>query len=219
MKRKALILSVLAVVLIVFAGAKTYVTRTNPTADLSAVSPEIAGALARPYSPILGPEDAPVTIYEFFDPACEACRAFHPIVKDILAEHGDAVRVVLRYTPLHGEASEVAIRMLEAARMQGKFEPVLEEVLKLQPQWASHGNMRPDLLLQIGASVGLDAEAAINQMKSPDVTGILNQDLADLATVGVKRTPTFFVNGKPVEPFGETTLRALVAAEVADAGT
>ena len=219
MKRKALILSVLAVVLIVFAGAKTYVTRTNPTADLSAVSPEIAEALARPYSPILGPEDAPVTIYEFFDPACEACRAFHPIVKDILAEHGDAVRVVLRYTPLHGEASEVAIRMLEAARMQGKFEPVLEEVLKLQPQWASHGNMRPDLLLQIGASVGLDAEAAINQMKSPDVTGILNQDLADLATVGVKRTPTFFVNGKPVEPFGETTLRALVAAEVEDAGT
>ena len=219
MKRKALILSVLAVVLIVFAGAKTYVTRTKPTADLSAVSPEIAEALARPYSPILGPEDAPVTIYEFFDPACEACRAFHPIVKDILAEHGDAVRIVLRYTPFHGEASEVAIRMLEAARMQGKFEPVLEEVLKLQPQWASHGNMRPDLLLQIGASVGLDAEAAINQMKAPDVTGILNQDLADLATVGVQRTPTFFVNGKPVEPFGETTLRALVAAEVAVAGT
>ena len=56
-------------------------------------------------------------------------------------------------------------------------------------------------------------------MKSPEVTGILNQDLADLATVGVKRTPTFFVNGKPVEPFGETTLRELVAAEVADAGT
>ena len=219
MKRKALILSVLAVVLIVFVGAKTYVTRTKPTTDLSVVSPEIAEALGRTYSPILGPEDAPVTIYEFFDPACEACRAFHPIVKDILAEHGDAVRVVLRYTPLHGEASQIAIRMLEAARMQGKFEPVLEEVLRLQPQWASHGNMRPDLLLQIGAGAGLDADAAITQMKSPEVTGILNQDLADLATVGVKRTPTFFVNGKPVEPFGETTLRALVAAEVADAGT
>lgn len=219
MKRKALILSVLAIVLIVFVGAKTYVTRTKPTTDLSGVSPEIAEALGRAYSPILGPEDAPVTIYEFFDPACEACRAFHPIVKDILAEHGDAVRVVLRYTPLHGEASQIAIRMLEAARMQGKFEPVLEEVLRLQPQWASHGNMRPDLLLQIGAAAGLDTDAAITQMKSPEVTGILNQDLADLATVGVKRTPTFFVNGKPVEPFGETTLRALVAAEVADAGT
>ena len=174
MKRKALILSVLAVVLIVFVGAKTYVTRTKPTPDLSGVSPEIAEALGRAYSPILGPEDAPVTIYEFFDPACEACRAFHPIVKDILAEHGDAVRVVLRYTPLHGEASQIAIRMLEAARMQGKFEPVLEEVLRLQPQWASHGNMRPDLLLQIGAAAGLDPDAALTQMKSPEVTGILN---------------------------------------------
>ena len=56
------------------------------------------------------------TIVEFFDPACEACRAFHPIVKDIMAEHGDAVRVVIRYTPFHGAASEEAIRVLEAAR-------------------------------------------------------------------------------------------------------
>ncbi|MFS8328883.1 thioredoxin domain-containing protein, partial [Vreelandella titanicae] len=33
----------------------------------------------RSHSPILGREDAPVTIVEFFDPACEACRAFYPL--------------------------------------------------------------------------------------------------------------------------------------------
>ena len=86
--------------------------------------------MIRPYSPILGPADAPVTIVEFFDPACEACRAFHPIVKDIMAEHGDAVRVVIRYTPFHGEGSETAIRVMEAARMQGVFFPVMESTLE-----------------------------------------------------------------------------------------
>lgn len=219
MNRKTLMTSVLALAIIVFAGAATYVMRAKTAADVTEVPDKIAEALIRPHSPILGPKEAPVTIYEFFDPACEACRAFHPIVKDIMAEHGDAVRVVLRYAPVHGEASKVAVRMLEAARMQGRFEPVLEAVLKLQPRWASHGNMRPDLLLQIGASAGLDADAAVNQMRSPDVTGILNQDIADLAAIGVQKTPTFFVNGKPVEPFGETTLRNLVAAEVADVGS
>ena len=58
-----------------------------------------------------------VTIVEFFDPACEACRAFYPVVEDILTDYPDDVRVVLRYAAFHGEASEQAIKVLEAARM------------------------------------------------------------------------------------------------------
>lgn len=41
-------------------------------------------SLMRSHSPILGQADAPVTIVEFFDPACEACRAFYPLTKRIL---------------------------------------------------------------------------------------------------------------------------------------
>ena len=130
MNRRGLILSVLALGAAGFGGAAWYATRPAPLAEAEPVAPALAEALTRPYSPILGPEDAPVTIVEFFDPACEACRAFHPIVKDIMAEHGDAVRVVIRYTPFHGEGSETAIRVLEAARMQGVFVPVLEAILE-----------------------------------------------------------------------------------------
>ncbi len=208
MTRKYLILGALALALAVFVAAAWFGTRPAP------VAPEMAEALLRPYSPILGPEEAPVTIVEFLDPACEACRAFYPVVKDIMAEHGDAVRVAIRYTPFHGEASEEAIRVLEAARMQGVFEPVLEALLREQPRWASHGAPEPGLILEIAASAGLDAEAAKTQMLAPDVLGILNQDRADVEAVGVSGTPTFFVNGKPLDPFGEAELRALVAAEV-----
>ena len=215
MNRRGLILSVLAFGAAGFGGAAWYVTRPTPVAEAEPVAPEMAEALIRSYSPILGPEDAPVTIVEFFDPACEACRAFHPVLKDIMAQHGDAVRVVIRYTPFHGAASEQAIRVLEAARMQGVFEPVLEAVLREQPRWASHGTPEPGPILGIAAAAGLDPEAARTQMLAPDVVAILNQDRSDVETVGVRGTPTFFVNGRPLDPFGEAELRRLVAAEVA----
>ena len=217
MNRRGLILSVLALGVAGFGGATWFATRPGPVTEAEPVAPELADAMIRPYSPILGPAEAPVTIVEFFDPACEACRAFHPIVKDIMAEHGDAVRVVIRYTPFHGAASEEAIRVLEAARMQDIYVPVLEAVLREQPRWASHGAPEPGLILQIAATAGLDAEAARTQMLAPDVVAILNQDRADVETVGIRQTPTFFVNGKPLDPFGEAELRRLVAAEVAAA--
>jgi protein-disulfide isomerase len=217
MNRRGLILSVLALGVAGFGGATWFATRPGPVAEAEPVAPELADAMIRPYSPILGPAEAPVTIVEFFDPACEACRAFHPIVKDIMAEHGDAVRVVIRYTPFHGAASEEAIRVLEAARMQDVYVPVLEAVLREQPRWASHGAPEPGLVLQIAAMAGLDAEAARTQMLAPDVVAILNQVRADVETVRIRQTPTFFVNGKPLDPFGEAELRRLVAAEVAAA--
>ena len=219
MSRKSLVLSVLVLGLAGFALAAWFATRPAPVAQSASIPAEQAEALLRPYSPILGPEQAPVTIVEFFDPACEACRAFYPVVKDIMAEHGDAVRLAIRYTPFHGEASEEAIRVLEAARMQGVYEPVLEAILREQPRWASHGAPEPGLILEVAATAGLDAEAAETQMMAPDVTGILNQDRADVETIGVSGTPTFFVNGKPLDPFGEAQLRALVASEVAAAGS
>lgn len=215
MNRRALILSALAIGGACFVGAAWYVNRQAPLAGANPFVSEGNQVLVRPYSPVLGPENAPVTIVEFFDPACEACRAFHPIVKDLMAQHGAAVRVVMRYTAFHGAASEEAIRILEAARMQGVFEPVLEAVLREQPRWASHGSPRPGLILGIAATAGLDAEAARTQMLAPDVVAILNQDRADVEAVGVRQTPTFFVNGKPLDPFGDVELRRLVSAEVA----
>ncbi|MGS4947538.1 thioredoxin domain-containing protein [Meridianimarinicoccus sp. RP-17] len=219
MNRRAIMLSVVAVAVAVFAAAAWFTTRPASVAATATVPPEQSEALLRSYSPILGPEDAPVTIVEFFDPACEACRAFYPVMKDIMEEHGDAVRVAIRYTPFHGEASEEAIRVLEAARMQDVYEPVMEALLREQPRWASHGAPAPGMILEIAATAGLDVDAARTQMLAPDLVAILNQDRADVETMGVRQTPTFFVNGRPLDPFGEAELRALVAEEVAASGS
>src|SRR3546814_5006966 len=53
--------------------------------------------LIRPHSAVIGPKKAPVTIVEFFNPLCEACCAFFPKVKEILAAYSKDVRLVMRY--------------------------------------------------------------------------------------------------------------------------
>ena len=218
MNRRTLILSTTAVAVGAFGGATWWVSRPGTPEGVVTVAPGVMEMLVRPYSPVLGPKDAPVTIVEFFDPAFEACRAFHPIVKDIMAQYPDKVRVVIRYTPFHGESSEAAILALEAARLQGVHFPVMEALLTYQNVWARRGPAVPGKIMSIAAGAGLDVAAAETQMKMPGVVAILNQDRADVEAVGIRQTPTFFVNGKPLDPFGEAELRRLVAAEVAAAG-
>ncbi len=172
-----------------------------------------AGELVRPYSPVIGPVEAPVTIVEFFDPSCEACRTFYPVVKQILAMFPGDVRLVMRYTPFH-QGSDEAVRILEAARLQALFEPVLEALLARQPEWAAHG--APDLTLawDIAGAAGLDLARARADAAIPAIDAVLNGDLADAQSAGVTQTPTFFVNGKPLPSFGAQQLLDLVASEV-----
>ena len=200
MFRRKFILSTLALGTVGFTGASWWFKNQQSASEKALLPVKDNEALIRSYSPIIGDKDAPVTIVEFFDPACEACRAFHPIVKKILTEHGKSVRVVIRYTAFHGEASQVAVRYLEAARMQGLFEPVLEALLISQPQWASHGRMRPELIASIAQSAGLDLGKAQSQIRAPQTAGVLIQDSKDVQTLGIRQTPSFFVNSNQLEP-------------------
>jgi protein-disulfide isomerase len=171
-------------------------------------------ALVRAHSPSVGPVAAKVTIVEFFDPACEACRAFYPIVKQTMAQYPGDVRLVLRYAPLH-PGSDEAVRILETARLQNIFIPVLEALFVRQPEWAAHGSMDLDRAWTIAGEAGLDLTRARQARMASKITAALNQDIQDLATVGVSQTPTFFVNGKPLQDFGVQQFQDLVRGEVA----
>lgn len=214
MNRKTLLLAILTVGLAAFAAGVWFVSRPDPTPVATAAPLEQQDRLVRAYSPILGREDAPVTIVEFFDPACEACRAFHPLVKQILAQYPDDVRVVIRYTPFHGEVSELAIKVLEAARLQDVFVPVLEALLENQPAWTARGAPAAERIMEIAGVAGLDTDAAESQIRSPSIVGLVNQDRADVEAVGIEGTPTFFVNGNRLIDFGSEQLQTLVRSEV-----
>ena len=172
--------------------------------------------LVRMHSPVFGPQGAPVTIVEFFDPACETCRAFYPIVKDLMKQYPNDVRLVLRYAPFHAGSDHV-VALLEAAKRQDKYPQVLEAVLAAQPTWASHGQPNIELAFKAAEEAGLDLQQARVDAAKPEIDAVLQQDLEDLTALEVTKTPTFFVNGRGLPSFGPEQLAALVAEEVAKA--
>ncbi|MEH6446586.1 MAG: thioredoxin domain-containing protein [Oceanospirillaceae bacterium] len=212
MNRKNIMILSGVFAIVIFAISSFAWLQSSPSNQ--SMQPKVAATLLeRDYSPSFGPADAKVTIVEFFDPACEACRAFYPVVKEILEKKPQDVRVVLRYTTFH-KGSDQVVRILEASRLQNLFKPVLEAILTRQPEWAIHGQPNIDKAWQIAASVGLNLSRAKIDIQDPKFTALLKQEALDVQSAGVKKTPTFFVNGKSLPSFGAQQLFDLVMREV-----
>lgn len=211
--KKITVAVLVAVVLSFFAfGMYSYQQRVKNSQQDKVSQPE--ARLVRMHSPVLGPVNAPVTIVEFFDPACETCREFYPIVKELLKKYPNDVRLVVRYAPFHRN-SDLVVKMLEASKVQGKYWEVLDAVLADQPLWASHGEPNLYVAYQSAVRVGVDLNKALFDAQSPAVTAALKQDVEDLTALEVTKTPTFFVNGRSLPSFGAAQLESLVAEEVA----
>ncbi len=211
--RKLIVATLVGVVLIAFFFAMTYYQRQTQNSQDQKATRQL-DRLVRMHSPVLGPQNAPVTLVEFFDPACETCRAFYPIVKDLLKKYPNEVRLVIRYAPFH-QGSDQVVKLLEASKRQDKYWQVLEMVLAAQPMWANHGNPNVDLAYKAAEQAGLDIPKALADAANPAVEAAIKQDMQDLTALGVKQTPTFFVNGRSLPSFGPDQLAALVAEEVA----
>ncbi|MEQ8444314.1 MAG: thioredoxin domain-containing protein [Pelagibacterium sp.] len=196
MNRRTLVIGTLVVGIAALAGG-TYVYNTNMVEQTVTLANENADVLVRPNSPVVGRDDARVTIVEFLDPACEACRAFYPVVKQILDENPEDVKLVVRYAPFH-EGSEEAVAILEAARVQDLYIPVMEAVFASQPIWAAHGSPDMELAWSAAEGAGLDVERARSDVRSPAIVALINQDKADLEQLEIQQTPTFFINGQPL---------------------
>lgn len=211
-KRVSVLTAAIAAIALFAVGAYLYTSRQAAEVP----GPVEETSLVREHSPVIGKADAPVTIVEFLDPSCEACRAFYPLVKQVLAQYPDDVRLVVRYAAFH-PGSDEAVRIIEASRRQGKFEEVLGALFEKQDRWAAHG--APDLkqAWEIAREAGVELMQARLDSAKPEVDAVLKQDAADVAANKVEQTPTFFVNGAPLTDFSQEGFLSLVAKQVTSA--
>ena len=150
---------------------------------------------------------------EFLDPECESCREFYPYVKMLLKENEGKIQLIVRYAPFHGN-SRFVIRILEASRKQGKYWEVLENLFQYQPLWGSHHEPKPDLVWKYLPETGVDIEKIKKDMMDPAIDEMIAREVSDAENLGVRGTPTFFVNGKMLQIFGYEPLRELIQKEL-----
>lgn len=161
-------------------------------------------------NPSRGEATAPVTVVMFSDFQCSACAAKHPILKRVLAEYGNQVRLVVRDYPLqtiHKDAYNAALAA-NAAAAQGKFFEFTE--LLYQNQSA----LDAASLKKYAASLGLNPQKFELDFQSEKTAAEVKKDIADGKLLGITGTPSIYVNGVRVrymtaDGFREAIDRAL----------
>jgi protein-disulfide isomerase len=155
--------------------------------------PKKVKTLSTDGSPEAGPPDAPVTIVEWADFECPACRAFYPELEKLVHRFPGQVRLVYKFYPLPAHThGEIAARAAAAADKQGKF-------------WEMHHTLfdHQDRLEQAdletyAKQLKLDLPKFRADFTSDDVTTRITKDKKQGEGVGIGGTPTIYINGREV---------------------
>lgn len=228
MRKDLLILTFVA--FLVVGGAIYYATRPAnvPASNTSSNSgnrtsnPGLTNEqLIKPDSASIGPTDAKVTIVEFYDPECEACASFHPVLKRVMKSYEGRIRLVARYMPLHPNSMSAAT-FIEAAAEQGKYWEAQELLFVKQPEWGTKHGPAPAIPVDITAlfrkyasELGLDANKMNAAFAENRYAAKINRDKADGQAVGARQTPTVYINGYKLGSLSESGLKTMIDAELA----
>lgn len=145
--------------------------------------------------PSIGSEDAPVTIIEFSDFECPYCRRhFLEVYPQLLSEYGGQIRYVFKDFPLksiHENATPAAEAAL-CAHEQGAFWEYHDELfgMELELSRATYE--------QYAYDIGLDVDGFIECLDEGRYADDVQADYDFASQLGIRSTPTFFVNGLPL---------------------
>ncbi len=213
MKKQQIVLLAAVVMALVFV-AGGYFYKSQQSKRLGFMAKEHASLFVPGHSKTLGADDAKVYLVEFFDPGCETCRVFARHVKGLMAAYPGKIKLVYRYAPFH-HGADTMVKILEASRKQGKYSETLQIMFDSQPYWANHQRPNPEAIWEFLPRAGMDPAQLRRDMNAPAIAELIRQDIADARTLNVRKTPEFFVNGRPLPSFGYEQLKALVKEEIA----
>lgn len=208
MRNKKLVIITSIILVTLFIGlAYFYKSSQNSLSNM-----EIS--LEKEHSVSFGENKKNIVVVEFMDPECESCAIFHTIIKKVYKEYYSDIKLVVRYLPNH-KNSKFAIKILEASREQNKYNEVLNLIFEKQPLWAAHNNEKPELLWTLLTQIeGLDIDKLKIDAANPELNQLIDIDSNDAKALGIRGTPTIFVNEKKLETLSQKDLLDLIEAEI-----
>lgn len=166
-------------------------------------------------SPGIGPKDAKVVIVKALEFACPACERARPFVQQLVDEfQGQSVRIAFKHYIVHPTRATIPARAACAAHRQGKYLAYEDKLWEGFNARKFDGNDDTDDVIELAGGLGMN----MTEFKR-DLTGYcktLVQDEHDLfGRIGIRGTPTFYVNGRVLDKRTVARVKEMVAEEMA----
>ncbi|MBF8250116.1 MAG: ppiB [Candidatus Levybacteria bacterium] len=188
----------LSIIIILIGGLWLLISAVNnspsPSTPLSIKIPEVSDQDIS-----IGSPSARVTLVEYSDFQCPACKAFAPLVTLLSADFIQDLRVVYRFFPLiqiHQNAM-LAAQAAYAAGLQGKFWEMHDLLFENQTDWA---NKSPkDIFIGYAKDLKLEMDKFTKDLDADSTKQAVNKSLNEGVSAGISFTPSFFLNGKFIQ--------------------
>lgn len=144
---------------------------------------------------VLGKKDSKVVLVEYSDFQCPACKAYQPMIKQVIEKYKDKITFTYRHFPLPLHLNAVsAAQAAEAAALQNKFWEMHDMLFDTQTDW--EGSKKPqDIFVKYATKLKLNVDTFKKDLQSSGVADRVTVDKDSGRQYGVDSTPTFFLNG------------------------
>jgi len=142
-------------------------------------------------APSKGASVGRVTVVEFVDYECPHCKHAQGLIRQLVDEYPDDVKVYFKHFPLSSHTNaRLAAEAALAAYKQGKFWPYNEKI------WANSESLTPAVLEKAAKDVGLDFARWHKDASSDAVKNRVQADKSEGLELGVMATPSIYINGR-----------------------
>ncbi len=161
----------------------------KPAGQIKSLKPYI-----HPFNPTRGPANAPITIVAFIDFECPFSQQGYPLFERVVDKYAPVARVIFKQFPiasLHPNSLNAATASA-CAHDQKKFWPYYDRLFQTK-------TLDRETLISQAQALGLDKKLFITCLDSSRHQSDIDEDLADGIALGVRGTPTYFVNTSRLE--------------------
>jgi len=191
-------------------GANRLILEMKERQQIAMIALEPVVEISSEGAPVRGNPEAPVSITVFDDFECPYCARAVPLLKQALSTYPDQVKLVFKYFPLpmHKNARPAAMAAL-AAQRQGKFWP-LHDLL-----FENYNQLNPQKIRELAQRAELDMTKFDQDLKDSNLMQRIDEDQQEGQRVGVRGTPTIFVNGRLLTQRSMAGFSQMIESELA----
>ncbi|MEK7482100.1 MAG: thioredoxin domain-containing protein [Patescibacteria group bacterium] len=165
---------------------------------------------------VKGDKSAKIVLIEYSDFQCPACAVYQPIVKRLSDEFGNKMAFAYRHFPLsQHQNARLAATASETGGRQNKFWEMHDLLFENQENWSDLSKSKAEeLFVKYAETLGLNIEQFKNDLDSNEIKNKVNSDLISGETAKVNSTPTFFLNGKKIQPRSYEEFREMILSQI-----